>query len=182
MRFRQEQFGFMADIECMFYRLRISELQIEDRRPEQAPLQTAFDADPDVLKQVTIFASNVERNVDNGIMRTIFAAGSSWFGLNWNVAWILVMFDQLKRESKLLPVRDMSKHRMTLPGPHHVNPLLVRHYHELSGHSGGIFVLSLVRERFWIVGARQLLIRRILRGCVTCQELMFCVTMRADNV
>ena len=92
MRFREERFGFMTDIECTFYRVRISELQTEDRRPEQAPLQTALDADPDVLKQVTIFASNVKRNVDNGIMKTKFAAGSPWYGLNRNVVCFFQMF------------------------------------------------------------------------------------------
>ena len=149
MRFRQERFGFMAGIECMLCQVRISELQTEDRWPKQPHLQTALDADPDVHKQVTIFASNGKRNVDNRTLENIFTAGSSWYGLERNVAWILVIIDQLNQESKRLPVRDLLKHQIILPGSHHVNAILVRPYHELSEHSGELFVyLSLVRDGF----------------------------------
>ena len=39
----------------------------------------------------------------------------------------------------------------------------------LSGHSGKEFVLSLLRQKYWIIGARQI-IRPIERQCITCRK------------
>lgn len=39
-----------------------------------------------------------------------------------------------------------------------------------SGHSGKEYVLSLIRQKFWIVGARPL-VKRVLRECVLCKRL-----------
>ena len=39
----------------------------------------------------------------------------------------------------------------------------------LSGHSGKEFVLSLLRQKYWIIGARQI-IRQIQRQCITCRK------------
>jgi hypothetical protein len=57
-----------------------------------------------------------------------------------------------------------------IPKNHHVAVLIVRHYHEVSGHSGKEHVLSLVKRRFWIVGAR-MLARRVLRECTSCRRI-----------
>ena len=46
------------------------------------------------------------------------------------------------------------KHQLILPKKHHVVDLIMRHYHLKSGHSGLEHVLSLIRERFWILKAR----------------------------
>ena len=53
-----------------------------------------------------------------------------------------------------------------LPKNHHVSRLVARRAHEFqSGHSGKEYVLSLIGQTFWIVGAR-LLVKRVLRECV----------------
>ena len=62
-----------------------------------------------------------------------------------------------------------AKHPAILPKQHHVATLIVRHYHEASGHSGTEHMLSLIRETFWIIDARTL-IRRINHNCVTCKK------------
>ena len=51
------------------------------------------------------------------------------------------------------PIQEESKHPVTLPKRHHVVDLIVRHYHLISGHSGKEHVLSLIREKLWIVKA-----------------------------
>ena len=67
------------------------------------------------------------------------------------------------------PLLDVQKHPIIMPGLHHVTSLLVDHFHILSGHSGREFVLSLIRQKFWIIGARRL-IRQVLRKCTVCKK------------
>ena len=47
--------------------------------------------------------------------------------------------------------------------------LIIRHYNEVSGHSGQEYVLSLIRQRYWIIKARTTL-RRILTTCFSCRR------------
>ena len=61
-----------------------------------------------------------------------------------------------------------AKHQIILPKNDHVTNLIVEHYHLLSEHSGREFVLSLAREKFWIIQASSV-IRRVLSKCVDCQ-------------
>ena len=51
----------------------------------------------------------------------------------------------------------------------------------LSGHSGKEFILSLIRQKYWIIGARQI-IRQIKRQCITCRKCFEppCVQLMAD--
>ena len=44
------------------------------------------------------------------------------------------------------PFQQESKHPMILPKSHHVVTLIIRHYHQVSRHSGAEYVLSLMRE------------------------------------
>ena len=67
------------------------------------------------------------------------------------------------------PLQDTTKHPAILPKDHHISNLIVRHYHDISGHSGLEHTLSLIREKYWIVKARSLL-RRILSSCVDCRK------------
>ncbi|XP_071476662.1 uncharacterized protein [Diadema antillarum] len=61
------------------------------------------------------------------------------------------------------------KHPVILPRKHNVVKLLIRHYHERCGHSGREHMMSLLRERCWILGARAA-VREVLRDCVTCKR------------
>ena len=62
-----------------------------------------------------------------------------------------------------------ARHPVILPKSHHVVHLIVCYYHYISGHSGAEHVLSLARERFWIVGAR-VTVRRSLNTCFDCRR------------
>ena len=67
------------------------------------------------------------------------------------------------------PIPTETKHPLIRPKNHRISILIARHYHVISGHSGLEHVLSLIREKFWIVGARATL-RRILDRCVNCRR------------
>jgi hypothetical protein len=63
------------------------------------------------------------------------------------------------------PISDESKHPLIILKNSPISELISRHCHQLAGHSGLEHVLSLLRERFWIIGARNTL-KEILRRCV----------------
>ena len=66
-------------------------------------------------------------------------------------------------------IPNAAKHQLILPKKHHVVDLIVRHYHLKSGHSGVEHVLSLIRERFWILKARTA-VKSVLRSCFDCRR------------
>ena len=47
--------------------------------------------------------------------------------------------------------------------------MIIRFYHHTSGHSGAEHVLSMIRERFWIVKGRAA-VKRALNVCFSCRE------------
>ena len=60
-----------------------------------------------------------------------------------------------------------SKHQIILPKNDHVSNLLIEHFHLISGHSGREYILSLLREQFWVIKGSSA-VRRILSKCVSC--------------
>lgn len=64
---------------------------------------------------------------------------------------------------------DLLKHPWILPKQHHGSDLIIRHHHETSGHFGQEYVLSLIRDHFWIIQAR-VSVRRIVRSCFDCKR------------
>ncbi|XP_068726425.1 uncharacterized protein [Montipora capricornis] len=67
-------------------------------------------------------------------------------------------------------IPNAAKHQLTLPKKQHVVDLIVRDCHLKSGHSGLEHVLSLIRERFWILKARTA-VKSVLRGCFDCRRM-----------
>ena len=67
------------------------------------------------------------------------------------------------------PIPDEAKHPAILPRNHHIVGLIVRHYHLTSAHSGLEHMLSLIREKFWIVGGRAA-VKKALRECFDCRR------------
>ena len=61
------------------------------------------------------------------------------------------------------------KHPAILPKRHHVSNLVIQHFHELSGHSGQEYVLSIIREYFWIIQAR-VPVKKVCRSCFSCKR------------
>lgn len=61
-----------------------------------------------------------------------------------------------------------AKHPVLLPKGHHVTRLLVRHVHEQGDHELGVeHTISELRQRFWVVSAREE-VKRCIRSCPEC--------------
>ncbi len=71
---------------------------------------------------------------------------------------------------KHMPDRfDDLKNPAILPKSHHVVNLIIRHYHLQSGHFGVEYVLSQIREKYWIIKAR-VAVRRVINSCFDCKQ------------
>ena len=84
----------------------------------------------------------------------------------------LILVDCLLRVGGRLrraSIPEDAKHQVIVPKRHHVTELIVRHYHEMSGHSGREYVLSLLRGKFWVIEANSA-VRRLLGRCVDCRR------------
>ena len=62
---------------------------------------------------------------------------------------------------------SVAKNPIIIPKHHHVVKLIVRHCHGISGHSGQEYVLSLVRQKFWLIKGRTT-VRKVLKNCFKC--------------
>ena len=66
-------------------------------------------------------------------------------------------------------IQTEARNPIILPKKSHVVDLIVRNCHEIFGHVGREHVLSLLREKFWLVGGRTT-VRRVLNACFTCKK------------
>ncbi|XP_053402855.1 uncharacterized protein LOC128558076 [Mercenaria mercenaria] len=62
-----------------------------------------------------------------------------------------------------------SKYPVVLPSKHHVTKLIIKHIHEHNGHVGKEHVLSMSREKYWILHGPSA-VKSILRGCIPCRR------------
>lgn len=62
------------------------------------------------------------------------------------------------------------KHPAILPKNHHVSKLLLQHIHQEVGHSGRNFMLSKLRQRYWIPCANSLA-RKVVYECTMCRRV-----------
>ena len=67
------------------------------------------------------------------------------------------------------PIGEEAKYPILLPKSNLVTNLIVRHYHETSGHAGVEHVLSLVRERFWPINGR-VTVKKVVNSCFICRK------------
>lgn len=84
-----------------------------------------------------------------------------------------VLMDGVLRVGGRLSRADMSedaKHPLILAKDFHISDLLLRHIHQEVGHGGRNYMLSVLRQRYWITGATTA-IRRIISKCVVCCRL-----------
>ena len=62
-----------------------------------------------------------------------------------------------------------SKHQLLLPSKYHVTKLLIMDVHESVGHLGQEYVLTNLRQKYWIIQGRAS-VRRVLGSCLTCRK------------
>ena len=67
------------------------------------------------------------------------------------------------------PVCPRAIHPLLIPNEHSIATLLIRHHHEILGHAGREHVLSVLRQKFWIINAH-VLTPRILCSCIPCRK------------
>jgi hypothetical protein len=74
-----------------------------------------------------------------------------------------------------------SSHPVILPSKHPITELIVREYHEKSGHAGSEHVLAALRTTFWILRAR-CRIKEVVNKCMLCRKrrAVLCVQKMAD--
>ena len=66
-------------------------------------------------------------------------------------------------------IQAEARNPIILPKKSHVVDLIVRNCHEVFGHVGREHVLSLLREKFWLVKGRAT-VRRVLNACFSCRK------------
>lgn len=71
------------------------------------------------------------------------------------------------RLSKSFSLGFEQKHPVLLPAKHHVTTLLVDHCHRQNLHTGPHLLLSLLRQKYWILGGRNI-VRQRVRKCNHC--------------
>ena len=59
---------------------------------------------------------------------------------------------------------------MLLPTKHNFTNTVINHYHIMYFHAGAQLTLALLRQRFWIVSARNQ-VRKVLWNCITCKRV-----------
>lgn len=64
---------------------------------------------------------------------------------------------------------DEAKHQVIIPKNSHISELIIFHLHVKSGHSGREHVLSLLRQRFWVVRGNST-VRGVLSSCYDCRR------------
>lgn len=62
-----------------------------------------------------------------------------------------------------------TKNPAILPKNHHISKLLIKYIHQQTGHSGQNYVLSSLRQKYWIPCANSLT-RKIISECITCRR------------
>ena len=67
------------------------------------------------------------------------------------------------------PISNSARHPTILPKSDHTVDLIIRHYHEVCGHSGLEYTLSLIRQHYWIINPRTA-VRQVLNNCVSCRK------------
>jgi len=67
------------------------------------------------------------------------------------------------------PLHDDSKHQIIIAKNSPLSRLLIQHFHQKSGHSGREYILSLLRERFWLTRANST-VRSVLASCFDCGQ------------
>ena len=74
------------------------------------------------------------------------------------------------RLSRAASMSEEEKHPVILAKDFHISNLILRHVHQETGHGGRNYMLSRLRQRYWIPGAT-VSIRKIISKCVVCRRM-----------
>ena len=98
--------------------------------------------------------------------KTLKGLGTSVYKLNPTLKdGMLVVGGRLKNAE----IAEDAKHQIILPYKDPVTDLIIEQCHVEVGHMGQETVLSILRERYWVVKGRSA-VRRVLKRCLECQK------------
>ncbi|XP_062549772.1 uncharacterized protein LOC134214408 isoform X2 [Armigeres subalbatus] len=60
-----------------------------------------------------------------------------------------------------------TRHQILLPGKHRFSMLLVKYFHEKHLHAAPQLLISILRTRYWLTGARAL-VKKVVHACIIC--------------
>ena len=66
-------------------------------------------------------------------------------------------------------IKYKAKHPVILPYRHHVTDLIISEHHQKTGHLGQEYVLSSLRQLYWIIKGRSA-VRRVISSCFPCKR------------
>ncbi|XP_066965453.1 uncharacterized protein [Macrobrachium rosenbergii] len=69
----------------------------------------------------------------------------------------------------LANIAPSKRHPIILPYKGHLTDMVIQYYHEHSNHMGIMYVLGLMREKFWVVKGNAA-VRRVLGKCIKCRK------------
>ena len=127
--------------------------------------QQSLDDEPKVKKAKVYHTETIDRS--SGINQSKLNQSSRLFQLGpvMSSQGVLVTGRRLKNA----PILEHSVHQLILPRNHPVVDLIIKDTHEKIGHCGREYVLSEVRQRYWIIGIRPT-IRHVLNSCFGCRK------------
>ena len=139
--------------------LSVSQMREAEKEIIKYVQKQAFAEDMQTLKQITRETKGKGKN-------SAVRKGSSLYKLD------PVLENDLIRVGGRLhqaPIKNDAKHPIILSRKHPVVDLIVNYYHRASGHSGVEYTLSMIRQHFWIIGARSS-IRNVVNTCFDCRR------------
>ena len=81
----------------------------------------------------------------------------------------LELLSKVRGRLSLASTAFETKHQIILPKNDHMANLVVEYYHQISGHSGREYVISVACEKFWIINASSV-VRKVLSKCFSCRR------------
>ena len=98
---------------------------------------------------------------------------SGYVSGNGSIAQLSPVFtdDLLKVGGRLenANMHNDSKHQIILPGNHQVTRILIRSYHEANAHMGPHHILSLIRQKYWILPGLKS-VKSVVSKCLQCKK------------
>lgn len=157
---------------CYLQKLRMRIASRSSKLVSTAPAFESFDPlTTDELKEAEIFLcrlvqrSSFAEELSDVSGGTLVSRSSSlkWLGPTIDRNGLLRVGGRLSNAS----ISENAKHPIVLLSKHPLSVLLARHYHQILLHAGPQLMLTTIRQKFWILGARNLA-RQVYHQCNTC--------------
>ncbi|UYV78569.1 hypothetical protein LAZ67_16002030 [Cordylochernes scorpioides] len=137
----------------------------EDKWPKQKPIPNEELANLRVLAWVLRFIKILKREEIQGKTLSMHEVVQAE-----KVLIRLIQRDSLEKgQISHLKTKVQSDKPVLLPCDHPITEQLIRETHSNNCHAGVHFLLSKLREKFWILKARKT-IKRVVRGCIICRR------------